>query len=56
MAFEITSDCISCGTCSDSCPAGAIHQGDEHYEIDGGACLECGACIDSCPSNAIIEK
>ncbi len=56
MAFVITSDCISCGACADVCPAGAIHMGDEHYEIDSGTCLECGACVDTCPSNAIIEK
>ena len=32
--FVIGSDCIACGACSDSCPAGAISMGDEHYEID----------------------
>ncbi len=56
MAFVITSDCIACGACADSCPAGAIHMGDDHYEIDQDACLQCGACVDNCPTGAIIEK
>lgn len=56
MAFEITSDCISCGACADVCPTGAINQGDEHYEIDKDVCIDCGACVDTCPSGAIIDK
>ncbi|MEG0035103.1 MAG: 4Fe-4S binding protein [Oscillospiraceae bacterium] len=56
MAFVISSDCIACGACSDSCPAGAISMGDDHYEIDQDTCLSCGACIDACPTGAIFEK
>jgi len=55
MAYKITSACVSCGACADSCPAGAINQGDAQYEIDANVCLDCGACADTCPSGAIVE-
>ena len=29
MAYKITSACVSCGSCADVCPAGAISQGDD---------------------------
>ena len=54
--YVISSDCIACGACSDTCPAGAISMGDEHYEINQDTCLTCGACIDACPTGAIVEK
>ena len=55
MAYKITSACVSCGACSDACPAGAISQGADHYVIDAGACLDCGACAGTCPMSAIAE-
>ena len=38
MAYKITSACVSCGSCADVCPAGAISQGDDQYVIDAAAC------------------
>ena len=42
MAYVISDDCISCGTCEGECPAGAISEGDGKYEIDADTCMDCG--------------
>ena len=55
MAYVISSACVSCGSCADACPAGAISQGDSQYQIDAGACLDCGSCADACPRGAISQ-
>lgn len=55
MAYKITDSCVSCGSCADTCPVGAIAEGDGKYEIDEAACLECGACAAACPVEAIEE-
>ena len=56
MAYKIGEDCISCGTCADSCPVSAISQGDTQYVIDADTCLECGACEEQCPVGAISAE
>ena len=53
MAYKISDDCISCGTCASECPMGAISEGEEHYQIDPEVCTECGTCADVCPTGAI---
>lgn len=53
MAYVIGSDCISCGSCSEGCPVGAIAQGDTQYVIDAEQCISCGTCADNCPVQAI---
>ena len=54
--YVITDDCVSCGICAGECPASAINEGADHYEIDQDACVSCGTCIDSCPNGAIEEQ
>jgi ferredoxin len=55
MAYKITDDCTSCGTCAEECPVEAIKEGSDKYEIDQDECTECGTCMDVCPSDAIVE-
>ena len=34
MAYVITDECVSCGTCAGECPVEAISEGDGKYVID----------------------
>ena len=56
MAYKITSACVSCGSCADACPAGAISQGDAQCATDDAACLDCGPCRDTRPNAAIVPE
>ena len=55
MAYKISEDCIMCGACSETCPAGAISEGENTYVIDPDTCISCGACAEGCPVDAIAE-
>ena len=51
MAYVISDECVSCGTCAPECPVDAISEGN----IAEDACVECGTCAGVCPTGAIKE-
>lgn len=53
MAYVITDECVSCGTCAGECPVEAISEGDDTYVIDADTCVDCGTCAGVCPTEAI---
>ena len=55
VAYKISDECISCGSCEASCPNGAIAEGDGKYVIDADNCISCGVCAAGCPVDAISE-
>lgn len=56
MAYKITEDCVSCGSCADTCPVSAIAEGDNQYVINPDDCVSCGSCAEACPVSAIVEE
>ena len=55
MAYVISDECVSCGTCEGECPGRAISEGDGKYEINPDTCISCGTCAAACPVGAISE-
>jgi len=44
-------ECVGCGTCTRSCPIGAINH--ETFTVDTGRCIACLGCINNCPVSAV---
>ena len=55
MKFVITSECVSCGMCTEVCPVSAIIDVEGKMEITD-SCISCGACKEVCPIDAIRGK
>ena len=53
MAYKISDECVSCGSCQPECPVEAIAEGDGQYVIDPEKCTDCGSCAEVCPVEAI---
>ena len=47
--------CVSCGTCVDRCPVGAIEI-DDFAVVSREKCLGCGLCATACPEEAITMR
>lgn len=52
--YDITGDCIACGTCAEVCPQQCIKPGSP-YAILKQNCLHCGLCAESCPAGAVVS-
>lgn len=53
--FEITGECIACGTCAKKCPQKCIDS-QPAYTIRQQHCLHCGLCYETCPVKAIKRR
>ena len=53
--YEITDECIGCGTCMEGCPQRCIEEGTP-FAIRQENCLHCGLCAENCPVQAIRKR
>jgi ferredoxin len=54
MAHTVSSECVACGACVDTCPVGAITMEDKAV-VDAASCVDCGACEGVCPTGAGVN-
>ena len=52
LTVSVTGQCVSCGTCRETCLAGAIELTSDGAHIDD-SCKGCGRCVTMCPQQAI---
>lgn len=51
--FQVTQDCIGCGTCVQACPTNNISLENQVATWNHGTCINCYSCINRCPKEAI---
>jgi ferredoxin len=44
--------CVACGTCTESCPFGALSLSND-VVVSWDKCMGCGVCVDQCPKGAL---
>lgn len=54
MVYVDKDKCVSCGTCEDHCPVGAIRLVGGVATVDSTKCTQCEACLKACPNAAIV--
>lgn len=55
LTVSVGEGCVSCGTCSEQCLAGAIEIRDDGAHI-GEGCKGCGRCVPACPEQVITME
>ncbi len=53
VPFQISDDCVACGSCAAECPTQAIYEG-KIYWIDPKECIACGSCAEVCPTGSCV--
>ncbi len=52
----VTSECVGCYQCQDTCPVDALTMGPLWMEVNDEVCVGCGVCVDACPVEAIKKE
>jgi NAD-dependent dihydropyrimidine dehydrogenase PreA subunit len=55
VAYKISDECVSCGSCQPVCPVEAISEAENKYIINCEKCTDCGTCAETCPVEAISQ-
>lgn len=53
VPFQISDDCVACGSCAAECPTQAIYEG-KIFWIDPKECIACGSCAEVCPTSSCV--
>ena len=50
------SKCVTCYECWETCPFGAVVEGEYNFKVDPDRCVDCGKCETVCRFDAITEE
>ncbi|MHB8156446.1 MAG: FAD-binding protein [Desulfocucumaceae bacterium] len=55
MTVKVSSGCIGCQACIETCPYGALYIDDQGMcRVNAEKCTECGQCVEVCPVGALV--